>query len=295
MGGAVFAEAMRTRIAPTPSGFLHVGNGINFSAISQLAKAYDGRILLRIDDLDTERVREEYIDDIFRTLEWLGIEWHEGPTGPDDLRKQWSQHARMAHYVELLAQLRSRNMLYACDCSRSQIAEIAPDGRYPGKCRDLQKPLDSEDHALRMGSEVDARATFNEAGVGSRTLDPSFPAGDPVVRTKASGAGPARPAYHIASLADDLFFRINTIVRGEDLLAGTAVQVHIAQLLDLSAFARAAFLHHPLSTDAQGRKLSKSAGADALRTWRSSGRSPEPIHTAARSLLTARGLLVDAG
>lgn len=283
----------RTRIAPTPSGFLHVGNGINFSAVWQLAEANNGTILLRIDDLDAERVRPEYIDDIFATLEWLGIGWQEGPAGVGDFHHNWSQHQRTAQYEALLADLRARDLLYACDCSRSQVAAASVDGGYPGICRELNKPLDDSGMAWRVKLPANAVATFHELGKGNVQL--AIRGGDPVVRSRASGAAPPRPAYHIASLADDLHFGINTVVRGEDLLSSTALQVHLAMVTDNAAFAKASFLHHPLITDPQGRKLSKTAGADALRAWRAQGRSPEEVHASARALLTARGLLSDAG
>lgn len=283
----------RTRIAPTPSGFLHVGNGINFSTVRQLAKADNGTILLRIDDLDAERSRPEYIEDILATLAWLGIEWHEGPAGADDFMKNWSQHRRLAQYEALLTDLRCRDLLYACDCSRAQVAAASADGAYPGTCRDRHNPLDDPRMAWRLKLPPNAVATFHELGKG--TVQHAIEGGDPVVRSRASGAAPPRPAYHIASLVDDLHFSIGTVVRGEDLLPSTALQVHLAEVTGNTSFTQARFLHHPLSTDAHGHKLSKSAGADALRTWRTQGRSPEDIHASARRLLTARGLLPDAG
>ncbi|QQR87738.1 MAG: tRNA glutamyl-Q synthetase [Flavobacteriales bacterium] len=283
----------RTRIAPTPSGFLHAGNGINFSAVWQLAKANNGTILLRIDDLDAERARTEYIDDIFSTLEWLGITWQEGPAGVEDFLKNWSQHQRMEQYEALLNDLRARDLLYACDCSRAQVAAASADGSYRSTCRTLRKSLDDPNMAWRLKLPPNAAATFHELGNG--IVQHAIGGGDPVVRSRASGAAPPRPAYHVASLVDDHHFGISTVVRGEDLLPSTALQVHLAEVTGNTAFAQAHFLHHPLSTDAQGRKLSKSAGADALREWRAQGRSPQEIHTAARALLTARGLLPDAG
>ncbi|MBK6775564.1 MAG: hypothetical protein IPG74_06840 [Flavobacteriales bacterium] len=286
---------LRTRIAPTPSGYLHFGNGINFSATWQLAQAHKGHVLLRIDDLDEERTRPEYIDDIFRTLHWLGIEWHEGPTGPDDFHRHWSQHARLRDQWALLERLRAVAPLYACDCSRKMIADAAPDGRYPGTCKGLGKVLDNDAHAWRLDVSQAAEVVFEELGQGQRAVYLGALIGDPVLRQRAAGNAPVRPSYQIASLADDVHFRIDTIVRGEDLLPSTTLQVHLAGLLGLTAFTGAAFLHHPLSTDANGQRLSKSAGATALKTWRESGRSPDAIHTAARGLLTARGLLPIAG
>ncbi len=109
---------MHTRIAPTPSGYLHAGNGAAFILAWKLAREAGGKILLRIDDLDAERVRPEYVEDIFETLHWLGVEWDEGPRNTDELQSTWSQHLRMARYQELVEQLREGGHLYACSCSR---------------------------------------------------------------------------------------------------------------------------------------------------------------------------------
>jgi glutamyl-tRNA synthetase len=115
------AEGLRTRIAPTPSGFLHAGNAVNFLITHELARAARGTLLLRIDDLDAERARPEYLDDIFRSLEWLGIDWDEGPTGPEDFLRNWSQRSRIERYSELLLGLRKGGHLYACECSRKAV------------------------------------------------------------------------------------------------------------------------------------------------------------------------------
>ena len=90
---------MRTRIAPTPSGYLHVGNALNFLITQKLARSASGSILLRIDDLDTERARPEYITDVFDSLAWLGITWDEGPLDADDLSRNWSQLQRVVRYA----------------------------------------------------------------------------------------------------------------------------------------------------------------------------------------------------
>ncbi|MEO8066527.1 MAG: glutamate--tRNA ligase family protein [Flavobacteriales bacterium] len=286
---------MRTRIAPTPSGYLHEGNAINFSAIWQLAQAHGGHILLRIDDLDAERTRPAYVEDIFRTLDRLGIAWHEGPSGPDDFHREWSQHLRMDLYHEVLERLRKLHLIYACHCSRSDVAAHSPDGRYPGTCRALGKPLTDDTSAWRLNLAGVGEVGFLELGEGRRSVALGAVMGDPVVRTRANGKAAPRPSYQIASLVDDVHFGINTIVRGIDLLPSTACQMHIADVLHVGEFHAASFLHHALSTDANGRKLSKSAGDGSPGPLSGKGLSTAAIHAAARSLLTARGLPADAG
>ena len=93
---------MKTRIAPTPSGFLHVGNAVSFLITYCLAKSENGKLLLRIDDLDRERYRKEYLEDIFYALDWLGIQYDEGPSSVADFDKYWSQHQRLSLYDDVL-------------------------------------------------------------------------------------------------------------------------------------------------------------------------------------------------
>ncbi|MEO8734552.1 MAG: glutamate--tRNA ligase family protein, partial [Flavobacteriales bacterium] len=93
---------MRTRIAPTPSGYLHAGNGAAFFATWKIARSIGAKLLLRIDDLDAERVRPEYVADVFETLRWCGIDWDEGPKNANDFSQHWSQHLRLAHYATLI-------------------------------------------------------------------------------------------------------------------------------------------------------------------------------------------------
>lgn len=274
---------MRTRIAPTPSGFLHVGNGAAFVLAWKLAREAGGKLLLRIDDLDAERVRPEHVGDIFDTLHWLGVDWDEGPRDAEDLHRHWSQHARLAHYRDLLGQLREGGHLYACDCSRKMIAQRGGTLEYDGHCRrrglDLEQPDVAWRLRLRPGVLLDMR-TWPDGK--PQRLPLSAP--DPVLRQRNG-----RPAYQAASLADDLQFRVDTIVRGMDLLPSTLVQLYIAQALGRTAFSAVRFLHHPLLRDAEGGKLSKSKGAGSLRSMREAGLDARAVHARAAQLLEQAG------
>ena len=118
---------MKVRIAPTPSGFIHAGNAVNFILNAALAKSQpDGRILLRIDDIDADRKRPEYVEDIFRVLDWLGIEWDEGPQSPDDFEQHWSQHRRIGLYEDFLQKLAARQLVFPCQKSRKELAAQGP-------------------------------------------------------------------------------------------------------------------------------------------------------------------------
>ncbi|MEL7147328.1 MAG: glutamate--tRNA ligase family protein [Bacteroidota bacterium] len=124
-------STLRTRLAPTPSGLLHPGNGLSFIITWAIARSQGGKIVLRIDDLDKERYRPNYVADIFRTLEWLGIDYDEGPTSVADFEQNWSQHQRLDHYHQALIQLKEADHLFPCQWSRKQIQALSTDGRYP--------------------------------------------------------------------------------------------------------------------------------------------------------------------
>jgi glutamyl/glutaminyl-tRNA synthetase len=268
----------KTRFAPTPSGFLHKGNAASFVLSWAWARAVGGTILLRIDDLDAERMRPEYLDDIFRTLDWLGLDYDEGAMGVDDFLKNWSQHHRQDLYTAALTDLKNKEILYACTCSRKQIRELSPDGIYPKTCRAKQLDFNELETAWRI--QVAESTVINFQKKTNKAAETVFLAqkmGDFIVRQKNNF-----PAYQLASVVDDVHFGINHIVRGEDLLMATAAQLYLATQLNLSHFLKTTFFHHHLVVDTEGGKLSKSKGAEALATWREAGKSPLPIvHQAA--------------
>ena len=241
---------LRTRIAPTPSGLLHAGNAVNFLLTELLARSTGRELLLRIDDLDQERVRPAYVQDIFDQLERLGIHWDLGPRNAEDLGTTWSQRHRLALYHGLLDELRAAGQLFACTCTRTTIAHC--------RCAEHGTDLDAPDVTWRLRLTAPCLVTFRTPrGTVSTDLAERMP--PPVLRARDG-----RPAYQLASLADDLHFGIDLVVRGEDLFASTACQVHMARLLGRSDFTEAQFVHHRLLLDAHGAKLSKSAGAAAL-------------------------------
>lgn len=270
----------RTRLAPTPSGYLHAGNAINFLITARLAQATGARVLLRIDDLDAERVRPEYLEDIFRSLEWLGIAWDEGPSGPEDFRQNWSQQLRLARYHELTDALRRQGVLYACDCSRSKLRTEAIEGRYPGTCRTRGSDLDGPDRAWRLDLGAELTVQVPSCSGASTEVDLARSMGDPILRQRNG-----RPAYQLASLADDIDFATTFIVRGADLLASSACQLHCAELLGLKTLQQVCFVHHELLHDDAGNKLSKSAGASSLKAMREGGLGPGALHEQADRLL----------
>lgn len=253
---------LKTRIAPTPSGYLHQGNAFSFVITAVIAHLAGADILLRIDDLDKPRYRTKYADDIFRTLDFLQIEWQEGPRSTTELEKEWSQHQRMDLYEKLLDRLDEKKALFACKCSRKQIERLTEDGGYPGRCRGKELPLEDKNAAWRI--LTDQRSLILKQWSAAEQMD-YLPAGlrDFVVKRKDGF-----PAYQAASVADDLHFGVNLIVRGLDLYDSSLAQLFIADVLGEKAFADSQFFHHPLITNADGSKLSKSAGAEALSKMR---------------------------
>lgn len=237
---------VKTRLAPTPSGFLHRGNLYNMILNWWLARTASGKVLLRIDDLDRERVRMPYLDFIFRSMDWLEMDWDEGPSGPEDLLKNWSQEHRAPIYQNLKQRLRESGFLYPCSCSRNTQkieacrCKLNVDNTLPGPCN-LKLALPETMHQAQLGSSV------------------GFTWEDPVVWKKNDTA-----AYHLASVADDLHFNISHVVRGEDLIPATLIQQQLAIMAGLESFEQICFVHHPLLRDDSGMKLSKSAGSQSV-------------------------------
>lgn len=281
---------LRTRIAPTPSGFLHAGNGISFIIAYAIARAFDGKILLRIDDLDAERMRPEYVEDIFKTLDWLGLDYDEGPSGVDNFFQEFSQQKRLDLYENTLKILKNtpdvsrqvEGVLYACDCSRKMIRDDSINGIYPNTCRFKNIDGTKKDVAWRIHVPENTLISFQEFQKQTLSIQLNETMGDFIVRQKNG-----LPAYQVASLIDDEYFNINFIVRGQDLLHSTAAQVFLAEMLNNSGtemqFQKNMFLHHFLLTDTsrgdkEGVKLSKSQGAGSLKHWRERGLSPIALY-----------------
>jgi glutamyl/glutaminyl-tRNA synthetase len=256
---------MLFRLAPTPSGFLHIGNAVNFVLIWLAARQLGGQLLLRIDDLDTTRKRPDYVADIFGTLDWLGLDYDIGPIGPDDLEKQWSQWLRLDQYAETLTKVREANALYTCALSRQQWHELEVETNWSALNRDS--------------------GLFGESDLAWRFRIPGNGSADFVVRRRDG-----LPSYQIASLTDDVFYGVTHIVRGQDLAESTTRQAQLARALGWANFEQTAVWHHPLLLDNAGQKVSKSAGhghngPTSVRVMRESGEPPTRIFEAVASLL----------
>lgn len=214
--------------------------------------------MLRIDDLDRERVRPEYVENIFRTLDWLGLDWDLGPATVDEFESQFSQRHRADLYQQALQQLREHRDVFACSCSRKQLKELGAEWVYPGVCLSKGLDLDGPDVAWRMDTSVGdpVRMKVFKGRVIEDTLPPSQ---DYFIVKRRDGL----PAYHLASVADDVHFGVNTIVRGQDLFESSIAQMWLAKRLGKKAFTACQFFHHHLILDG-GEKLSKSQQSPSL-------------------------------
>lgn len=237
-----------------------MGNAVNFVIIWLLVRRAGGTLKLRIDDADCSRARHEYIEDIFIQLDWLGIDWDEGPSGPDDFERRFSQQLRFARYREVLNELQRLEHAYPCTCSRKKIRQFAPSGIYPGRCRH-NKTAPARDYAVRVKVPEDELIRLHDRSVPLAEV-----MGDFVLWRKDN-----LPAYQLCSLVDDIDDRINLVARGQDLRESTAAQLFLAECLANNDFCATAFLHHPLILDNQGSKLSKSDNALSLRAMRDNG------------------------
>lgn len=254
----------QTRIAPTPSGYLHLGNVLSFAITATLAQRHGAKILLRIDDLDQARANKLYIQDIFDTLAFLQLPYDEGPVGVDNFEANYSQLRRMDQYRVALNKLRDDGLVYACTCSRKQINNC--------QCPAKHIPLTTPGAGWRLITNNDMLAVRDYSG---NTIQAALP--DDMknfIVKKKDGF----PAYQLTSIIDDLFYGVDLVVRGEDLWPSTLAQHALASALDKGdEFGSISFYHHPLITDASGQKLSKSAGATSIKYLRESGNTPAEI------------------
>ena len=233
-----------SRLAPTPSGYLHLGNAVNFVLTWLLTRQAGGTLHLRIDDLDRARLRPAYLDNIFRVIDWLGIDYDHGPTGPDDFLRHYSQLLHLPDYNRVLRRLAQQPGLVRA----SQRTRTGGDEAFV--------PLETLGAAWWAQVPANRLVAFPDYWELQCFISLSGLMSDFVIRKKDGVA-----AYQVASIVDDLRLGTNLIVRGLDLIPSTAAQLWLAgQLPETAVFnaRRIRFGHHPLLTDAAGQKLSKS-------------------------------------
>lgn len=234
------------RLAPTPSGDLHLGNGLAFLACWLSVRAVGGTLLLRFEDVDRSRARRHLEDDQRRDLDWLGLHWDRevAPQRDRDYRP-WLE----------------RLPTYVCACSRRTIREGG--GEHPIACRDRGSTVGAVRFRL-----PDGEVTFHDRVHGDLTVDP-LTFGDPVLRRKDGVY-----TYNLAVVADDIADGVNEVVRGGDLLEYTSVQIRLWEALGAPP---PTWLHAPLVLGRDGRKLSKSHQSESIAALRDAGMSAEAV------------------
>ena len=260
-----------TRLAPSPTGALHLGNARTFVANWVLARQRGWRILMRIEDLDGPRLKPGADQMAIDDLAWLGLDWDNDPS---------YQRHNLSLYHEALAALDRQQLTYACTCTRREIeaAQSAPHGdqhelRYPGTCRDrpagaaVASPAGSTALRLRVPDESVA---FTDAFAGPQSFNPQQTVGDFVVATKQS-----LPAYQLAVVVDDHRQGVTDVVRGDDLLRSTARQLLLYRTLAYAP--QPTHWHLPLVLGRDGRRLAKRHGDTRLAHYREHGVPPERV------------------
>lgn len=255
-----------SRFAPSPTGRLHLGHALSAVLGDDAAKRSGGRWLLRIEDLDPGRCRGEFIDGIFADLEWLGLRFDGEPV---------VQSGRTEAYAAALSWLKSRGLVYPCFCTRADIAASlsAPHGTagatYPGTCRALCDDP-SRRATIAHSWRLDHVKAIAEAGLpdwkevdGSRHQSGAEDFEDVILARKD-----APSSYHLACVVDDSATDIDLVVRSADLRSSTPVQRLLQRLLDLP---EPTYLHHPLVTHDDGRRLAKRDLAPTLLAMREDG------------------------
>jgi glutamyl/glutaminyl-tRNA synthetase len=265
------------RIAPSPTGLLHLGHARTFWIAQQRAHAAHGQLLLRDEDLDRQRSRLEFSSAMKEDLRWLGITWDA------ELR----QSDRLRLYRAAMEQLLAAGLAYPCSCSRRDLAlstqaphEDDDEPIYDGRCR----PSDSErspelsahtNYRFRIGGADPVRFTDRNAGPQRFTPDKDF--GDFVLWRKAlrpESGDRGLPSYQLACVVDDALTGVTEVVRGRDLLKSTARQMLLQRAL---GYATPAYFHTDLVLDAGGVRLAKRHDALSLRALRESGLAPQQV------------------
>jgi glutamyl-tRNA synthetase len=277
----------RGRLAPSPTGFLHLGHARTFWTAYERARAVADVLILRNEDLDSQRSRADYAEAMLEDLRWLGIHWQEGPDvggafGP------YRQSERYGLYRAAWEQLRAGGWIYPCTCSRRELAAAASaphedesirgavdddEPVYPGRCRPGQRSVAHKQEPAgvnwRFRIPDDETIHFEDTGMGRRNYIAGRDFGDFVVWRRDDV-----PAYQLACVVDDATMRITEVVRGADLLKSTARQILLYRALGLTP---PAWHHCPLLRDASGQRLAKRTDALSLRALRERGITPREV------------------
>jgi glutamyl-tRNA synthetase len=264
----------RTRLAPSPTGALHLGNARTFLVNWALARQQSWQTVLRIDDLDGPRIKPGAATEAIDTLQWLGLDWNEGP---------FFQRSDLSPYRTALERLAAQGDVYPCRCTRREIeaaALSAPHGdeherRYPGTCRPRERVAVSPEQLNDAGAAwrlrvPDGATSFKDQFAGPHTYDIQAASGDFLVATKDG-----LPSYQLAVVVDDARQGIDRVVRGDDLLGSTHRQRLLQDRLGIGPSPQ--YFHLPLVVGEDRRRLAKRHGDSRISHYRERGAAPERI------------------
>lgn len=265
------------RLAPSPTGAQHLGNARTYLLAWLSARNQSGRVILRIEDIDSPRVKPWAVQQAMDDLRWLGLDWDEGPDVGGS-HSPYIQTERVSIYQSAIDSLIEANRVYPCTCTRTDIdaAASAPheaiDGPvYPGTCASwtLGDEMPAEDTFCWRFRATDAPITIVDRLKGEVTINVARQLGDfPVTRKNLQAA------YQLAVVVDDAVMGVNEVVRGDDLLASAFRQTDLQQALGLQSVA---YVHVPLVVGIDGRRLAKRHGDTRLSEYRKRGVTPERI------------------
>lgn len=264
-----------TRLAPSPTGALHLGNARTFLATWALARAQGWRIVLRVEDLDTPRVKPGVIDLTIDLLSWLGIDWDEGP---------FIQSADRPRHLDAMNRLAAAGLVYPCAMSRTEIeaASSAPQEgsgeiRFPASLRPASTPrsFDDASPSWRFVVEEDAVVRFDDAFAGPQVIRPGESIGDFIVWTRRDADRPGQAAYQLAVVVDDASQGVTHVVRGDDLIDSAARQTMLIRALGEGP--EPTYCHLPLVRGEDGKRLAKRHGDTRLDMYRAAGVTPERV------------------
>lgn len=269
-------QTVRGRFAPSPSGRMHLGNAWSSLLAWLSVRSQGGTMVLRLEDLDTDRCKQAFCEGIEEDLQWLGLDWDEGGLSGG---ARYRQSQRQAFYQAALKMLEEQHLLYECFCTRGQIhAASAPhrsdgDVIYPGTCRNLSR-AERQTRAQIRHPAVRVQVPKREIGFtdrlqGNYSENLAEMCGDFILR-RSDGIY----AYQLAVVVDDADMEITEVIRGQDLLSSTPRQIYLQQLLN---YPTPDYCHVPLLCDAEGRRLSKREADLTLASMRASGIRAEQI------------------
>jgi len=288
----------RGRLAPSPTGYLHIGHARTFWAAQQRAMDAQGILVLRSDDIDAVRARMAFAESMLEDLHWLGLSWQEGPDSGGPFGP-YEQSKRRSFYQAAFEQLRAGGWVYPCGCTRRDVLRAlhAPHATdegpiYPGTCRpnpqvripsDASKVPETSRWNWRFRVPDGETIEFLDGGFGRQQFAAGKDFGDFVVWRHDD-----MPSYQLSVVVDDAAMRITEVVRGADLLLSTARQLLIYRALGCSP---PAFFHCPLVTDEAGVRLAKRHDSLSLRILRQRGITPEMVREGMKAGDVAAGAL----